>query len=435
MYESYVGANGNTLYRRMLHDVLRNGIEVYPRGKRTLEIQAVTQIIDPLQRVLTVPGRGANPFFNVAENLAIIGAWEDQRSWLGIFNKNYLNFFDNETDEQTWAFYGDRLRKWGQVPNKSKGDETPHAWHSIVDQLQEITKRLEADRSSRQAVAALWHPLMDNMPGHRDYPCNFSVKFSIRDFSEINRSHTATGQVLHMTVFNRSNDIHWGLFGVNLSQWSFIQEVVAKTLGVPVGHQIHISDSLHLYTDSEPHQVITENMAKYKDGFDIYQFCKPTPMFPINLQVLPWEAIDRNLRLWKGQFQRFMRGDTTIIPQFDEWPFLKDAFYFLAAYLYRKDRRTAVDMLSSVKDPALWVAGVEWMVRGKAAEEVGMNQIKDGVQFRFPVVAADGTIGRTEYNGRFTSTQDAVVEYILSSNMLEAQPKASVTKLARQSAG
>lgn len=397
MYQSFIGRNGNALYRKELEYLLRNGEEVYPRGKRTLEIQAITQIFEPTQRVLTVPGRGGNPFFNVAENLAIIGVWQDQRSWLGTFNKNYLQFFDNDTDEQTWAFYGDRLRKW-------------HG-HESVDQLAEITKKLQVDRSSRQAVASLWHPEMDNLPKHKDYPCNFAVKFSVRDIlnegSVAQKTDNNTHDVLHMTVMNRSNDIHWGLFGVNLSQWSFIQEVMAKTLGVKVGHQIHVSDSLHLYTDS-PHSEITERMAQYMGGFDIYDYCTPTPMFRESMLAISWASIDKMLYSWKDYFNYHMTEGlheiydvNPVAPRYENWPFLEDAYYLLLAYLQRKNRSLSLQTLTKIQDPALWVAAVEWMVRGKP-ELVESADVENECRERF---------GEGNYKSVFA--------YILSSNMLQ----------------
>jgi hypothetical protein len=53
---------------------------------------------------------------------------------------------------------------------------------------------------------------------------------------------------LHMTVLNRSNDLHWGLFGVNLPTFGILQEYIAAYLDVEMGTQTHLSNSLHIYT-------------------------------------------------------------------------------------------------------------------------------------------------------------------------------------------
>ena len=71
--------------------------------------------------------------------------------------------------------------------------------------------------------------------------CNLTMTFKIRD----NR--------LNMTVFNRSNDIHWGLFGANLCQFSTIQETLLSFLqahykDLKIGTYTHVTDSLHTYT-------------------------------------------------------------------------------------------------------------------------------------------------------------------------------------------
>ncbi len=414
MYEKYIGINGNMLYRKILRDILLNGQDVRPRGKRTLEIQAITQIIEPRQRVLTVPGRGNNPFFNVAENLAIVGAWQEQRQWMGTFNKNYLQFFDNDKDEQTWAFYGDRLRRF---PGP----------HGKIDQFREITDKLEKDPMSRQAMGVLWHPELDNAPGHKDYPCNFAVKFYIRNFTEIddfNKTQT-TNEVLHMTVFNRSNDIHWGLFGVNLSQWSFIQEVMAHVLGVPVGHQIHVSDSLHLYTD-EPHATITKNMAQYTDGFDVYTYVDPRLMF--GGKQLNWDTLDAMLLEWKNHFfqliEHYQRHTEDIekpdsfvsTPHFPDWPFLEDAWWFLHAYLVRRNRQKALNLIDRVTDSALWLVGTEWMVRGSIGK-VDRDQINREVKKRFPEKGK--VTGRMDSTSSALSAEQDIIAYIMSSNILQ----------------
>jgi hypothetical protein len=367
MYTTYVGRNGNQLYRKVLADILLDGTFVAPRGKRTQEIQAITQITHPMERVLTVPGRGANPFFNVAENLAILGAIEDQRSWLGQFNKNYLQFFDNETDRATHAFYGTRLRQYG--------DEY------VTDQLQEITKKLQADPSTRQAVATLWDPYLDNDPGHKDYPCNFALKFSIRELK------------LNMTVINRSNDVHWGLFGVNFSQFSFIQEILAAILGVAVGEQIHISDSLHLYLD-EPHKSITERMAQYKTGFDIYEHTKPVPMF---IGKSTWKDIDEGV----SQFFASWSTSRDFSKYIGNFTFLDDAWFFLRAYMDKRDG--GQKLLRFVGDNALWVAGMEYLLRVRPEK-------------------TDVHLFENETSERFSNSTsvEAVIKYALSANILQS---------------
>lgn len=71
--------------------------------------------------------------------------------------------------------------------------------------------------------------------------CNLVMTFKIRS------------NALNLTVFNRSNDIHWGLFGANLCQFTTIQEAMLGFLrqhyeDLKLGTYTHITDSLHMYT-------------------------------------------------------------------------------------------------------------------------------------------------------------------------------------------
>lgn len=390
MYQMFAGRNANQLYRRVLQQILLDGEFVAPRGKRTQEIQAITQITHPRQRVLTVPGRGNNPFFNVAENLAIIAGLENQRDWFKQFNKQYIEIaHDQDTDGtydvESWGFYGTRLRRWPLQTLRHSGPIME------IDQLKAITQKLENDPASRQGVAALWHPVLDNDPGHKDYPCNFAVEFKVRQHEfplGVIRSH------LNMTVINRSNDVHLGLFGVNLNQWSFIQEVMAAVLGVEVGEQVHVSDSLHLYLD-DPQKSITERMAHYKEGFDVYDYAKPVPMF---LSRQEWGGIDEELEMFFTDWAAHKLG--TRAGEAIGWTFLSDAWYFLKAY---QDKKGGPSHLRFVGDNAMWVAGMEYLWRVRP-DNVNLIAMKEEIAKRFTQPEAREMVGR----------------YIATANILQA---------------
>jgi len=108
--------------------------------------------------------------------------------------------------------------------------------YRMKDQILPLLQRLKKDPADRRGVLIIWdaEELMKNT---KDPCCNDLVFFKVRQ-----------GE-LHMTVCNRSNDIHWGLYAVNLSQFSMLQEVLADQLGVGMGTQIHLSNSLHVYLD------------------------------------------------------------------------------------------------------------------------------------------------------------------------------------------
>lgn len=226
--------NPSQMYLDALTTTLKEGQTVSPRGKAVKEIRPVIlEFTNPLNRVTFVKGRKVNPFFQMAEALWILAGRADVE-WLTHYNRNMAQFSDD--GEFFNAPYGERLRNWNL--NTMTG-----FIFNPIDQLEDVMKKLQADKYSRQAVAVIYNPLFDNAEyGGKDTPCNLILTFKIRENAE--------GQdALDLTVFNRSNDIHWGTFGANLCQFTTIQETVAAWLGLPVGKYCPASDSLHVYLD------------------------------------------------------------------------------------------------------------------------------------------------------------------------------------------
>lgn len=99
--------------------------------------------------------------------------------------------------------------------------------------------------------------------GYLVHNCNLVITFKIR--------HDA----LNMTVFNRSNDTHWGVFGANLCQFSTIQETLLNWLrksgnpelsSLKMGTYNQITDSLHIYMDSYGSKCTDDVMDYYKEN-------------------------------------------------------------------------------------------------------------------------------------------------------------------------
>lgn len=230
----FTGNNPSLLYLQSFNELMVYGDEYAPRGKKIKELRPVTfEFTDPRNRVTFLRGRKINPFFNLAESLWIISGHSDVE-FLDAFNKNMKNFSDD--GKYFNASYGERIRYF-----------TKNDLHGIilnpVDQLQDAYLKLKDDHDTRQAVIVISNPLFDNfrytkVEQGKDIACNLIITFKIRDGK------------LCMTVFNRSNDIIYGLFGANLCQFSTIQELMASWLGVEVGTYTHITDSLHTYLDS-----------------------------------------------------------------------------------------------------------------------------------------------------------------------------------------
>lgn len=229
------------LYRDQLQALLF-GLESYDvtvKGRPTKEIlNAVTVLEKPLHRMQIVPGRRMNPWLALSESLWMLAGRQDVAALLP-YNKRILDFSDD--GETLYGAYGFRIR----------------------DQIEPLLARLQADPNDRRAVLSIWNPI-DLTAETKDPPCNDMVGFKIR------QGH------LHMTVFNRSNDLHWGLHAVNIPQFGILLEYLAARLGVAVGTQTHISQSLHIYLDGPAKDITYRMIAAWKETI---QAVTPSPFF------------------------------------------------------------------------------------------------------------------------------------------------------------
>jgi thymidylate synthase len=250
MTKVYSGSNPGQLYMNALIDLIIHGRKYSPRGKDILELRPVVfEYTNPRNRVTFLNGRVINPFFQLAEALWIVAGRSDV-SWLTDYNKSIAQFSDD--GHYFNAPYGERIRYWGK--NDARGYVyCPH------DQLVDVYNTLTADNDTRQAYVSIWNPVFDNgSRDTRDRACNVGIDFKLRDGA------------LDITVFNRSNDLHWGTFGANLCQFATIQEVMASWLGVEVGTYCQITNSLHVYTDSYGAKETQKIISAYKlDGVDL----------------------------------------------------------------------------------------------------------------------------------------------------------------------
>lgn len=289
----FQGNANQTLYP-MLDAIVRTGISAVPRGRSIRELlHAVTILDDPRERVLTVHGRRANPFFQVAETVWIL-AGSSEAEWLLHFNSQMEQFLDltmklknPQNGAQRYAHfhgaYGERMRRWGDS-NKFR---VYGGMNGPVDQLDDVIEELKKDPDSRRAVMIFGNPEFDQWPTN-DRPCNIAFAFKLRD------------RKLHMTTFNRSNDVVLGLTFTNIVQFTTIQEVVASQLNVGLGPYYHYSDSLHLYRDDPIYTRLEKARRAGREPFDVYRHVRPVEMRPgvalrsIEKLFRPLEARDGN---------------------------------------------------------------------------------------------------------------------------------------------
>lgn len=185
----------------------------------------VTIYKNPCERVVFWPERDANPWFHFFEALYMITG-ENKVRFLEKFIKDFGKYSDD--GETLSGFYGYRWRR-----------------HFGYDQIKRIVALLKQEPFSRRAVLGMWDPAVDlrDKESGKDLPCNTMIVFGImygkRD--ENNR--------LHMTVFNRSNDIIFGLYGANAVHLSMLQEYIAAQLNLVVGTMTTHSVNFHAYSD------------------------------------------------------------------------------------------------------------------------------------------------------------------------------------------
>ena len=253
MYQ-LMGDNPSMMYLKATEDLVEKGDQVSPRGKLISELRpACLEFENPYNRVTFLEGRRINPFFQIAESLWILSGRSDVE-FLVKFNENMKQF----SDDGKWfnAAYGERMRMWNK-----------NALHNViinpVDQLVDVYRKLLHDKDTRQAVIVISNPMFDNSnytidEKGKDIACNLVITFKIRH------------NKLNMTVFNRSNDLHWGVFGANLCQFSTIQECLLSWLKaskypeLEMGTYNQITDSLHIYLDDYGFKITNEVLGSYK---------------------------------------------------------------------------------------------------------------------------------------------------------------------------
>lgn len=196
-------------------------------GKVLQAVHPVTVCFtNPKNRVLFHPGRDCNPFFHMYESFWMLAGKSDVES-VEHFASKMGSYSDDGYD--FWGAYGRRWRSWFGY-----------------DQLWKVIQQLDKDPGSRRAVLQMWDGYKDLKAvekGSKDVPCNLCCIFSVNE--------DESGNFLDMTVMNRSNDLVWGLCGANVVHMSFLLEYVASYLcNVKIGRQYHITNNLHIYTET-----------------------------------------------------------------------------------------------------------------------------------------------------------------------------------------
>lgn len=151
--------------------------------------------------------------------------------------------------EAIWFLSGARSTKlmkkfgfvtWDKFADKAGNVDsaTGFRWRTAydVDQIQEVFKKLKADKTTRQAVLLSWIPKWDLCKPGANVPCIVAWHFHM------------IGDALHMSVFQRSGDLYFGV-PHDILGFRIVQALLAAGLGVDCGSVSYLISSAHLYED------------------------------------------------------------------------------------------------------------------------------------------------------------------------------------------
>ena len=314
------GDGVNDWYKDVLDGIIERGEDVSPRGLPTKEIRPVMVIIkNPRERFLTCPGRLIHPYFQVMESIWILGGRGDL-DFIEYYLGNMSKYADGK--KEFHAPYGVRMRR-----SNTHRDEVFAL--GVRDQFWDCYVSLKKEPNTRQAVMTYWNPHFDSLRVKtNDRPCNIAFQFLIRN------------DKLDLTIFNRSTDITYGLANTNVVQFSVILETMAMLLGIPVGNQIHMINSLHAYDYQGD---ITKKVLGAKYGFNVYDHVKPLP-FRMDLREKDRvQHLDFDLKLFfqiekdirQGKFE-----SSAIVPSFN---YLNDALILAKSFYYYKQKGNYIE--------------------------------------------------------------------------------------------
>jgi thymidylate synthase len=204
----------------VLHDTLNNLLRskesvIARRGKFKERIGVHILLSNPLARLSRSDSKGT--LISCFAEAVWYLSGKSELALIEHYIPNYRRFLDNKEASSTPGAYGPRLFS-----------------PSLSDcQVQRVIKQLKDRPTSRQAVIQFFaNADLDNC----DPPCTCTLQFFVRN------------RKLHLIAHMRSNDAFKGL-PHDVFAFTWIQEMVARSLGLDLGTYQHMVGSLHLYEE------------------------------------------------------------------------------------------------------------------------------------------------------------------------------------------
>ncbi|AWZ01543.1 thymidylate synthase [Rhodobiaceae bacterium] len=233
--------------------LLKRGKRITATRGETYELQGVLlELSDPRARLSRTESKG-KVFSSLGELLWYLSGTNSLE-----FIKYYLPKYEDETEDGATIFggYGPRL--------------IDHHGHN---QIENVLKLLKGNSNSRRAVIQVFDAA-DISRTRKEIPCTCTIQFLLRE------------EKLNAIVHMRSNDAYFGL-PHDVFAFTFLQEIIARSLGAGLGTYKHFVGSLHLYSDYEFH-------AHSYIGEAYQPTTKKMPPMPPDT---PWQSIEKILKI------------------------------------------------------------------------------------------------------------------------------------------
>jgi len=277
MAEVFQGGSASELYLRVRDALLERGREVRPRGHRTLELPAVTTVLeDPTRPAPTGVGRKLVAKIGAAEATNLVGGYSDADQLVNCA-KNFAMFVEGPAGHRLLGAYGPRVAL---------------QWPRVVSQLC-------SDRDSRQAGVTIWLGRELERPS-KDVPCTLNLFYQIRD------------DKLEAFTTMRSQDLVWGT-PYDWMQFTAAQRALAFALGVEPGRYSHHCYSMHAYVDRD-------DISTWSAGGDEEFEQPPAYPLPVGERLREEVALDR----WRWVQQSFaaitgISSEPDVVPSAHRW--------------------------------------------------------------------------------------------------------------------
>jgi thymidylate synthase len=358
----YTFNNVNDAFRRLVSDIHLGLLPTDVQPSRYGEVIRVTEPVmvtyrHPWECVLLNSSRDTPVYFLLYEALWMLAGRNDVAP-LAYYNNRMTEFSD---DGETFnGAYGYRWRfTFGKDRPSPYGAGTVRTYY---DQLDLVVNHLRFKPESRRAVLNMWTVEDDllKVDASKDVCCNLNVCFDVEGCK--GKPHDVP-RYLNMTVFNRSNDLVWGMLGANAVHFAFLLAYLAGRLGLEVGRYRQITNNLHVYTKNwKPGEWLDDSVKEYPKELRTSR----TPL------VKNPEVFEAELRRIVDRFDGGSSGR-------EDYEDYKEPFFhtvvnpLLSAFraYKRQEYDVALDLLEGVGDWAWREAGKGWVRRRLDRKGVG----------------------------------------------------------------